>query len=47
VEKNISTVSLEKLAKALEISFKELFDLPELKERPDDFNKKLVQEDKQ
>lgn len=43
-EKNISLVSLEKLTKALEVTFIDLFDLPELKERPDDFKKKLTQE---
>ncbi|WAC07852.1 MAG: helix-turn-helix transcriptional regulator [Thermodesulfobacteriota bacterium] len=43
-EKNISLVSLEKLAKALEVTLIDLFDLPELKERPNDFKKKLTQE---
>ena len=46
-EKNISLVSLEKLTKALEVTFIDLFDLPELKERPDDFKKKLAHELKQ
>ena len=43
-EKNISLVSLEKLAKALEVTLIELFDLPELKERPDNIKKKLAHE---
>ncbi|WAC08439.1 MAG: helix-turn-helix transcriptional regulator [Thermodesulfobacteriota bacterium] len=43
-EKNPSLINLQKLAKALEISLIDLFDLPELKERPDDFKKKLAQE---
>lgn len=46
-EKNISLMSLEKLAKALEIALIDLFDLPELKKRPDNLRKKLTHELKQ
>ncbi len=39
-EKNISLVSLEKLAKALEVTLMDLFDLPELEEKRFDNLKK-------
>jgi len=44
-EKKISIVGLEKLAKALEISLTDLFDLPELdNQRFDSLKKKLITE---